>query len=506
MVHRVFGATVFGGVTLLANIAAAEITTAQVWSDIEQQIKDAGYLIAATKTVNGDALTISDLQIAQLIPDTTAQLMFDIGTMTLSAVSPNTVSIEIPQTYPIRVIQDDGSDEDFALDLMQYADDLRITATEAADDIAYSYTANTVGVELVSVQSPEFDPTTDSVSGSIEFKNITATAQGHGDASASRDLSISADLLEIKVAAQSSGSEVFDIDLRAGVSGLTYAEKVSLPIGHSQSDMVAALRAGMTMTSAASSDATAFKVTGTSEDGAFTAVFDAGQSDATSSISGETVYVQGNTNGLVLDLAIPDIPIPISGRMDQVSYAFDIPVSAKDTEQSFGIAMSLTGFGMSDAIWSLFDPNAYLSRDPVSASFEILGRGKLGLDVLDETSFLEDPIYGQDLELSSLTIKNMNIAGIGASVSAEGDFTFDNTDLDTYDGAPRPEGEGKVVLSGLNTLMSSLLDMGIIDSEQMFMARMMLGGFMTPTGEDELTSDFEFTPDGGFYANGQRLR
>jgi len=38
------------------------------------------------------------------------------------------------------------------------------------------------------------------------------------------------------------------------------------------------------------------------------------------------------------------------------------------------------------------------------------------------------------------------------------------------------------------------------------MGRMMMGAFLTPTGDDELTSDLEVKPDGSLYANGQRLR
>ncbi len=63
---------------------------------------------------------------------------------------------------------------------------------------------------------------------------------------------------------------------------------------------------------------------------------------------------------------------------------------------------------------------------------------------------------------------------------------------------PRPQGSGTVVLNGLNDVMSSLLDLGLIDESQMFMARMMVGGFMMPTGDDELTSEFKITPDGEF--------
>jgi len=51
-----------------------------------------------------------------------------------------------------------------------------------------------------------------------------------------------------------------------------------------------------------------------------------------------------------------------------------------------------------------------------------------------------------------------------------------------------------------------LVSSGLVPSDQVFMGRMMMGAFLTPTGDDELTSDLEVKPDGSLYANGQRLR
>jgi len=50
------------------------------------------------------------------------------------------------------------------------------------------------------------------------------------------------------------------------------------------------------------------------------------------------------------------------------------------------------------------------------------------------------------------------------------------------------------------------MSMGILPEEQAMGARMMLGLFATPTGDDELSSKIEVNAEGQVLANGQRLR
>jgi Uncharacterized protein conserved in bacteria (DUF2125) len=71
---------------------------------------------------------------------------------------------------------------------------------------------------------------------------------------------------------------------------------------------------------------------------------------------------------------------------------------------------------------------------------------------------------------------------------------------------PRPEGVIDISINGANALMDNLVAMGLIPEDQVMMARMMIGMFATPVGEDMLTSKIEFTPEGGILANGQQIQ
>jgi len=134
------------------------------------------------------------------------------------------------------------------------------------------------------------------------------------------------------------------------------------------------------------------------------------------------------------------------------------------------------------------------------------GRGLLGMNLYDLEDVIDD-IDPTDLgQLNSLTLNNLTIAGLGARLVGNGGFTLDNSDTRTFDGFPRPEGRVTFTVTGLNKALDDLVSSGLVPSDQVFMGRMMMGAFLTPTGDDELTSDLEVKPDGSLYANGQRLR
>jgi hypothetical protein len=94
----------------------------------------------------------------------------------------------------------------------------------------------------------------------------------------------------------------------------------------------------------------------------------------------------------------------------------------------------------------------------------------------------------------------------GAELSGTGAFTFDNADLETFDGLPAPTGTIDLKIVGMNMLMDTLISMGLISEDDAMGARMMISMFANPgAGDDEFVSVLEFK-DKGFYANGQRLQ
>jgi hypothetical protein len=110
-------------------------------------------------------------------------------------------------------------------------------------------------------------------------------------------------------------------------------------------------------------------------------------------------------------------------------------------------------------------------------------------------------------ELKALTLNDLTLEVAGAELVGSGDFTFDNSDKESFDGMPRPEGALDLRLLGGNKLLDSLIQMGIVPEAEAMGARMMMGVFAVPgPSEDELLSRIEVNEEGHVLANGQRIK
>ncbi len=181
-----------------------------------------------------------------------------------------------------------------------------------------------------------------------------------------------------------------------------------------------------------------------------------------------------------------------------------IPASKSDTPQDFAFLTKVVDLTISDDVWGLFDPAATLSREPATFILDTKGTGRWLQDIMDPEVQMEG--VEPPGELNSLDLTQLLVKAAGAEVGATGGLTFDNTDLVTFQGMPKPTGSINVGIKGVNKLIDNLIAMGLLPDDQAMGARMMLGMFTRPgAGPDEVTSVIEFK-DGGLFANGQQLQ
>ncbi len=156
----------------------------------------------------------------------------------------------------------------------------------------------------------------------------------------------------------------------------------------------------------------------------------------------------------------------------------------------------------------MFDPTAQLPRDPARLSLDLTASVESFIDLLDVEALMAlETSEEAPAMVHGLTLKDLALEMVGASLKGQGAFTFDNTDYDTFDGIPAPDGAIDLELSGANGLLDTLVAMGLLPEEQAMGARMMMGLFAVPgVGDDVLTSKIEVKPDGQILANGQRLQ
>ncbi len=244
-------------------------------------------------------------------------------------------------------------------------------------------------------------------------------------------------------------------------------------------------------------DSDAFQMQGSSDAGRLAIDLDA---DAIS-------YEVGNS-GLAFTMSGSDIPLPeIAASFAEFGVGFLMPLSKSEEPQDFGMNLTLDGLQVSDMIWGLADPSGALPHDPATLIVDVSGQANWLVDIMDAEAA---EMMGDEMpaELHTLDLNELRVALAGALLTGMGAFTFDNSDLETFDGLPAPTGTIDLTLVGGNALIDTLVAMGLLPEDQAMGARMMLGLFARPgDGEDTLTSKIEVDgATGAISANGQRLQ
>jgi len=184
-----------------------------------------------------------------------------------------------------------------------------------------------------------------------------------------------------------------------------------------------------------------------------------------------------------------------------IDLQFPMGVSAKP--EPFNLGLILSDVSISENLWALFDKQSLLPHDAASLELELSGLGNWLVDIMDP----ETKETARKGELHSLNLKTLAIMAVGAKLTGNADFSFDNNDLDTFDGIPAPSGNAHFDISGVNALIESLIKLGIMSPGDAMGARMGLS-VVAIAGEqnDTLVSDITITADGDITANGKRLK
>jgi hypothetical protein len=220
----------------------------------------------------------------------------------------------------------------------------------------------------------------------------------------------------------------------------------------------------------------------------------------------DTIHYGGTAVGTKASFTSSDFPFPVDITIAESVFNLLMPVNKTDAPADFGMTIKLGDLTVSDGIWGMIDPGSILSRDPATINLELDGKAIWLVDIMDPTSeeAMNTDIPGQ---LHALTLKALQVKVAGADLTGAGAFTFNNDDLETFDGFPAPTGALDLKLVGGNGLMDNLVKMGLLPEDQAMGARMMMGLFaVVGDGDDTLTSKIEVNADGSIMANGQRLK
>jgi hypothetical protein len=224
-------------------------------------------------------------------------------------------------------------------------------------------------------------------------------------------------------------------------------------------------------------------------------------------LNGDGLALSFGAEGILFDMADDMLmPFPVRVSADEVSTGFAMPVLSDTAPQPVSLSVAVRGVTVDDQLWGMFDPGAVLPRDPATMAFAIDGQMINRVDLFDimgwESVANQMDSGNLPADIVSLNITGIDAAAIGAAVTGDGAFTFDNADKTTIPGFPRPEGEASVRMTGIYGVIDMLSQLGVLPMEEGMAARAAIGMFAQATGEDELTSTFTIAPDGSMTING----
>jgi hypothetical protein len=480
--------------------ACAEVSAQEVWDSWKANLGSYGAegITIGAEDYSGGVLTVSDIAIS--IADETGSANATIASIEFAEQGDGTVSVTMSEEVPISITSasSDGTGE-MAVEAAVRQQDLEMLVSGTADEMTYDISATRLALDLDSVGDG-----TATGSGSIVFNDLAGTYSVTTTDMQTVDSDLSAGSLGIGLNIDDPAEDVV-FSMKGSIKDISSTGTMVSPLPENTTpDTV--LVDGLTGEGTYSLGATSISFDMTSEGTPVTGTLTAEGSNFGAGVSADGVHYSSSTTGLSVEASSAMLPFPVKVTLAQSGMNFAMPLSATEEPAPFAFGINLTDLAVNDEIWALVDPGAALPHDPATFVIGLTGTARLFVDLADPAqaaTIAEMEVPG---EVNSVSLDDLTIAVAGAEVSGTGAFTFDNSDTTTIPGVPRPEGKLELAASGINGLMDNLVAMGLLPEEQAMGARMMLGLFSVPTGDDQLTTTIEVNAEGQILANGQRLQ
>ncbi len=489
---------------MLAQSAAADITPAEVWDDLRGYLEGYGYTVSAETVRSGDRLTLTDLTAEMQIPEDDAQLRVLLPELTLTATGDGAVALGWPAEMPIRITASEG-DESVALTLLQETRDPEVTISGDAEDAAWAYAIGATRITLTDLVVDGTALSRDVVRGEITLDGLLGTAQMRNAALRETEQEMTVTRLSYEFAGSDPESPGNTVLFSGGLSDLAYSGTATLPRAVDSEDPMA-LMSVMDVAGSLSYSQGRSRFNGVEDGEAASFSTNTESARLGYAMAPEAWSFDLQVEGYDMQLQGGDLPFPVALEAGTLGGTATLPVARTETPQDVAATLTLEDFRMSDLIWNIFDPAGQLPRDPATVALDVSGKVRMLYDLFDPAQAEALATAEMPAELHALTLNALVVDAVGAMLTATGAFTFDNTDLESFDGLPRPEGQLTAELRGANRLIDTLVAMGILPEQQAMGARMMMGMFAVNKGDDTLSSTLEINDKGHIIANGQRIQ
>ncbi|KAM3106657.1 DUF2125 domain-containing protein [Phormidesmis sp. 146-33] len=488
---------------LLATAGRADVTPQEVWASWQAMMTSAGQEMTVGNTADsGSTVEVTDVAVTYK-DEMGGSTSVTFDKLVFADNGDGTVTVTLPDSYPLAMAFPDQAEGPGTLKLTISQPDATVIAGGSATETSYAMTAPTLTVTIAEV-TDETGKVLDT-KGDLAMTEVTGsyrmTKSGETLGLESSFAAKSA-VLNLSGTGNGEGGSGAIVVRFADLNGVTNGNFLGAEM---MADMAAALNAGFSLDSSLDFGAMSMdvdvteaggqtKILATATEGGFNVAMDKTRLDYGTSLNGGKFTISG-----------PEIPFPqLELAFAESAFSVLMPVTKSDGPQDFSYVTKLVDFTVSEDVWGLFDPAGSLSREPASVIVDVKGTGFWTKDIMDpevQMDGMEPP--GQ---LNSLDLTQVLAKAAGAEVSATGGLTFDNTDLATFGGVPRPDGKITINIKGVNQLVDNLIALGLLTDDDAMGFRIGLGMFARPgAGPDELVSEIEFK-EGGLFANGMRMQ
>lgn len=480
-----------------ASPALADLTAEDVLADQLGMVEMSGLTAdVENREKSGDTLTTGDLIATGEIEGETFSVQ--MPGITLVEQGDGTVRLEYPSGEDI-VINGTSPEGDFSVSMTLTHEGMDILVSGTPDAMRYDY-----DIPQVSVNNVRFDVPGEDMPEDFNIEMVFANLVGFGEfgtpGDAGRPYTADFDIgsigIDMNVSDPEEGS--FDLDVAVADMALDYSGSVA------QSDLMASfaesIQAGNITKGTITHGELTYELSANAPEGATNAAFAAESGSLEFSLDEAGLDYGGTTNGMTIAMQVPQFPLPISIGVGETGGRFKMPLIPSEEVQTFALSTFFRDLVIDDTLWGMFDPAGQLPRDPATLVVDIEGQGVLAEDVFDPD--YAGTATGAPGSLEAISINEIALSLLGAQLMGDGNFTFDNSG-----GMPNPSGQITMTLEGGNTLLDTLVNMGLLPQEQAMGARMMLGLFARPgDGPDTLVSTIEVREGGSVFANGQQIR
>ncbi|WP_306132555.1 DUF2125 domain-containing protein [Roseivivax marinus] len=506
----------------------ADVAPGEVWSMFRDYLVRSGYEVTAEEAETGGDLRVSDVTLRMEAPDETGGvLVVTMDEILFEDAGDGTVSVVLPGSIPAEISgMEDDDVEAVRFEIMQTALDIAVSGTP--DDMVWDYTADAASVRLAELVRDGAPVSREDAAATVALEEMSgrtsiATARDGGQeiaqtveaARMTYDLAFAepaeeddAEGADAPATEDDEGAAPDRFALSGRAQDVRITADSALPEEGGADEMAALLDDGFRV---------GFDMTYSDGETEFTGQDASGTSSGRTASNGGSLSLSLGEDGLSYDvraegmayaITMGDLPIPFTAEAEEMRTTLQVPVMPSDAPQDFSLALALRGVTASEMLWSMIDPDEALPRDPATVALELTGTAAPGVNMFDTEAIEAMQAEGRAPgTFDTLEIAELQVSAAGAELTGEGSFTFDEDDLETFDGMPAPEGSATLTLSGATALLDTLVSMGIVGQDEAMGARMMLSMFAVPgDGEDTLTTTIEVTEEGHVRANGQRIR